>query len=628
MLRALLGLALPFLLGLCTGLAAEKGPAAPAPAPGQQNLLATLRKGHPRLLAGPADFDALKTRIAAKGPAAAWSESLLKRANALLSEPPNQYVIPDGKRLLATSRSVLDRTLALGLAFRLTGDARFSARLWQELDAAARFKDWNPGHFLDTAEMTAGFAIGYDWLYAEWSPQQRDRLREAIVKMGLTPSLEYYRGQKWWVTAEHNWNQVCNGGMVLGALAVAEEEPALANEILRGARQSVPRAMRHFAPDGAWGEGPGYWNYAVMFNVFLLAGIEGALGTDWGLSKMEGFSRTGEFPMHMSGPLGRTFNFADGGDGPTGGPHLFWLASRFNQEGFAAWRLATLGASPAPLDLLWGAAWLERKPTLAAQPAARHFREVETVLMRSAWADPKATFVGFKAGDNKFNHSHLDLGSFVLDAAGQRWALDPGKDDYNLPGYFGPLRWTYYRLRAEGHNTLVLAPGSGPDQDPNAAAKITRFSDRPGASFAIADLGPAYAQSARAVLRGIALRGRDMLVQDEVRADKPVELWWFMHTRAEMKCDGAKAILTQGGEQLTATILSPPGATFESLPAEPLPASPHPPKQQQKGQGKDAPARKLAIHLPAVTDLRLVILLSPGKEPASAPAVVPLADWK
>ena len=80
-------------------------------------------------------------------------------------------------------------------------------------------------------------------------------------------------------------------------------------------------------------------------------------------------------------------------------------------------------------------------------------------MMRSAWDDPNAVSVDFKAGDNKANHSHLDLGSFIVDALGVRWACDLGADDYNMPGYFGGKRWTYYRLRAEGHNTLVINSG-------------------------------------------------------------------------------------------------------------------------------------------------------------------------
>ena len=77
------------------------------------------------------------------------------------------------------------------------------------------FPDWNPRHFLDTAEMTHAFAIGYDWGYDAWSPEQRSRLRKAIVEMGFQPALKLYRPGTGWTKARHNWNQVCNGGMTL-----------------------------------------------------------------------------------------------------------------------------------------------------------------------------------------------------------------------------------------------------------------------------------------------------------------------------------------------------------------------------------------------------------------------------
>ena len=88
-----------------------------------------------------------------------------------------------------------------------------------------------------------------------------------------------------------------------------------------------------------------------------------------------------------------------------------------------------------------------------------------------------------------------------FDALGVRWAVDLGADNYNLPGYFGGQRWTYYRLRAEGHNTIVVNPGRDPDQDPKAATRITKFESRPERAFAIADLTPAYARPARRVHR-------------------------------------------------------------------------------------------------------------------------------
>jgi hypothetical protein len=213
--------------------------------------------------------------------------------------------------------------------------------------------------------------------------------------------------------------------------------------------------MAEFAPDGAWKEGPGYWNYATSYNVVFLAGLQTALGTDFGLSRIGAFEQTGLFPIYLTGPLGRTFNYADGGDHTIFAPQMFWLAREFKQP-VLAWyeRRAT---SPSALDLLWFDQ-AGTGPKAAGLPLDKYFRGAEVAVLRSDWDNPQALFVGFKAGDNKANHSHLDLGSFVFDAAGVRWAMDLGADDYNLPGYFGGKRWNYYRLRAEGQNTPVINP--------------------------------------------------------------------------------------------------------------------------------------------------------------------------
>jgi hypothetical protein len=381
--------------------------------------------------------------------------------------------------------------------------------------------------------------------------------------------------------------------------------------------------MTEFAPDGAWKEGPGYWNYATSYNVAFLAALNSALGTDFALSKMTGFRETGLFPIYLTGPIGRTFNYADGGDRTIRAPQLFWLARKFNQPVFA-WAERNV-AAPGPLDLLWfdGEG---NGPKSAGLARDKYFRGAEVVTLRSDWENSKALFLGFKAGDNKANHSHLDLGSFVFDAMGARWAVDLGSDDYNLPGYFGGQRWNYYRLRAEGQNTLVINPGAGPDQETGAAARMIRFESRPERSFGIADLSQAYRQNARKVWRGIALLARQqLLIQDEIQAEKPADIWWFMHTPADIKrIDIRSVMMHQLGVQLRADILSPEGATFEFMDAQPLPSSPHPERQ-----AKNANIKKLAVHLKETKETRISILLTPVTDNQPIPSVKlsALSEW-
>ncbi len=608
-------------LSLVFSAVGAEPPALPVPEAGQ--ILQSLKKEHPRLLLTKAGFAELKQRVASDPQLKAWEVTLHKEAEEVLSQPPSKYEIPDGKRLLATSRRVLERVSLLAMMHRLHGDPKYADRAWRELDAAAQFKDWNPSHFLDTAEMTHAFAIGYDWLYDTWTADQREVLKNAMIAKGLKPARALYEKDSGYVRVRNNWNQVCNGGIGMGALAIADVEPDLAGYILRGAIKSLPRAMVDFAPDGGWNEGPGYWDYATTYNIVFLAALDSALGTDFGLSALPGFLATGWFPIYVSGPFGRTFNYADGGDGTLHAPQMFWLARKFDRPEFAWYARET--ASPSVLDLVWYDA-RTKSPKEAALPLGKVFRETEFATLRSDWQDPNALFIGLKAGDNRASHGHLDLGSFVLDALGERWAFDSAKDDYNLPGYFGAKRWDYYRLRAEGQNTLVINPGQEPDQLPTAKAAIVQFQPGPGRAFAVADLTKAYAKHASKVHRGVSLVGGQMvLIQDEIQTKAPAEIWWFMHTDAAIKVDpdGRAATLSLKNKQVRAHLMAPPHAKLSVMKAEPLPASPKPEKQANNSR-----FRKLAIQLESVTQTTVAVLMVPDSaKAAEQPKVVPLSEW-
>jgi len=579
-----------------------------------RSVLRTLRRGHPRILLTPESLQALRQAVESDPARQAILGRLRGRADALRGARTVEYKIV-GPRLLAQSRRCLERVETLGLTYLLTGDEKYTARAMKELEAAAAFRDWNPSHFLDTAEMSCAFGIGYDWLHAWMDPEQRKTVRTALVEKGLARGLDAYRGKArwgWWTRAHHNWSQVCNGGLAVGALAVADEEPAIAGEILESGLKAVRGAMTNFGPDGSWNEGPGYWGYTLRYTSYYLAALESALGTMAGLEKTPGLDRAGTFRVYFVGPTNRTFNFADAGDSAGSHPSMFFLARTFHQP-LWAWHQRERMRSSA-LDLLWYVAE-GQGPAAAGWPLHKHFRKDHVVFFRSAWEDPKALWVGFKGGDNRANHSHLDLGSFVLDALGERWAEDLGGDNYNLPAYFGSKRWTYYRLRTESHNTLLL---DGENQPSSAKAPIVAFTDSTDDARAVADLSAAYPM-ATSVRRGVAMRGRKVVViQDEVRADRPLDVLWGMVTRAKVRPNGADVVLEKRGKRLHARIVSPQGARFDTVGA-----NPKPPERQQPD------AAKLVVRLPAKTEsVRLVVVLAPEAEALDAAGpVTPLARW-
>jgi len=153
---------------------------------------------------------------------------------------------------------------------------------------------------------------------------------------------------------------------------------------------------------------------------------------------------------------------------------------------------------------------------------------------RTSRDEDQALFIGVKACRNGVNHDHLDRDSFIFEALGERWLIDLGPDDYNLPGYFGGSRYSYYRMRAEGHNTLVINPGrTQPDQSPEAFCTISKAETKKGVAVISTDLTHAYAgHGAKKAQRTFALADKTLTLTDVFDFDGEVEVWWFFHTPA------------------------------------------------------------------------------------------------
>jgi hypothetical protein len=266
-------------------------------------------------------------------------------------------------------------------------------------------------------------------------------------------------------------------------------------------RDSISTGFSEYGPDGGWAEGPGYWHYATQYAICLLDSLSTALGTDLGLDASPGLSRTGYFRLYAAGPSGKLFNFADGEEDHSGGYWLFWLAKRYRHPVDAGIELR--GRKIHPMDLLWFDAH-GREPSQL--PTAQRFHAADVVMLRGSWDDPNTTYLGIKGGANDAcKHGHYDLGSFVLDANGVRWAIDLGPDNYELRGYFEPeMRARYYRTSTIGHNTIVI---NGDSQPLTARAVITHEGFADEISFVVMDLSTAYPGTVSA-LRGFALIDR------------------------------------------------------------------------------------------------------------------------
>lgn len=593
--------------------------------------LQAMPSAHPRLLLARDAETGLRQRIAADPLLTRINAELVREADRELASKPVERVLI-GRRLLDKSRTALSRVLHLSLAWRLTGEKKYFERARAELVAVASFSDWNPSHFLDVAEMTTAVGVGYDWLYSQLDDATRQLLRDAIVNKGLKASLKASS----WTRSTNNWNQVCNGGMTVGALAVAESEPALAAQIIARAVNTVPVSMHEYVPEGAYPEGPGYWGYGTTYNVLLISALQFTLGTDFGLAQQPGFLATADYYLHVTGPSGLYFNYADCGRGGDGvAPAMFWFAAQ-RQEPYLLWsELAKLEPAKdrrtprisrdrtAPMILLWMPPTLAKPP----QPAALSWSgggPTPVAFHRSAWT-PDASYVAIKGGSPGTSHAHMDVGAFVMDADGLRWADDLGMQDYNSLESKGVKlwskdqdgdRWKIFRLGTSSHNVLMV---DGQQQRVAGDARIVV--SKTGRT--IVDTSAVYKGQLATSRRGVDLQAdRSVRVQDEFTAtSKASTVRWAMVTRAEVKVDRpGEATLTQAGKKLAFRVLEPAGARVTIYQTDPPPTPIDARNQGTRLIGFE-------VQVPAGSTQRLVVQLVPQRSTGPASPIVPLAGW-
>lgn len=539
---------------------------------------------HPRILLVKGDEQVLEKNIADNPIWKKMHEAILRASDTMIGLSPLERKLI-GRRLLYKSRECIRRIFYLSYSYRMTGDEKYFLRAEKEMLAISQFSDWNPSHFLDVAEMTMGMSIGYDWLYDKLSPESKKIIREAILKKGLEPSFdEQYNS---FLKATHNWNQVCNGGMTYGALAVADDYPEISKQIIERALKSIALPMGDYKPDGGYPEGYSYWNYGTSFNVMFLSAIEKIFGSDFGLLQSPGFLRTGSFLENMTGPTNKSFNWSDSGPGVNLSPAMFWFAQR-NQDPSLLWvekkfldktdYSSLTSERLLPAAIIWGQGLQLNRIETPAPKVWVGQGPSPVAIMRNSWTNPDAIYLGFKAGSPSVNHAHMDIGSFIMEWGGVRWASDFGSQEYESLESKGiqvfgrsqdAQRWSIFRMNNFAHNTLTV---DGKLQLVKGYAKIDRYSDKPGFYYAISDLSSVYQDQLKSVQRGVGIMNDSYVaVRDELTTlDKATTIRWTMVTAADVSITGKRtATLKKGGKQLTLQVDHPAEVTLKTWSTQP-----------------------------------------------------------
>jgi len=535
-----------------------------------------LQDDQPRLIWQYGDKNLIKKRIKADPAARAYYDFLIKQADGILEEPVLERILT-GRRLLGVSRKALKRSSYLAFAWRMTGKEKYMERLEALLESVSTFSDWNPSHFLDTAEMSAAVAISLDWAGGDMDKNVRKMARQALYEKGLVAGMhERVQGV---FSNENNWNQVCNAGMVAAALTLAGEYPEESLHAINRMLEGIQHVLEAYAPDGVYPEGATYWIYGTQFNLLLISMLETALGSNFAIPDAPGFMESADFMHLMTAPKGKFYNFYDCGESSSFIEPLLWFAMKTGSPRHAqadAIRelpkrdISTADSSYriAPIAFLWYVHYssAEGNPL----PLAWSGAGMNPIgVFRSAHNDPEALYLAFKGGRAANNHGNMDAGSFILEMDGIRWAVDMGNQSYHpLEEYYkvhgGSLwdrtqdsaRWELLTKNNFGHSTLTI------DNDLHlntGMARITEFDAQ--ARTATIDMGGPLAGQVLTAERTFSVPG-DRVVEITDRLsflEAKDSIRWQMTTQAEVTTMPGGAILHQDGKTLRLEVLEPEG---------------------------------------------------------------------
>ena len=440
---------------------------------------------HPKVMLDKGDFDLHRQHYQAKD-----DELFTELTNNMIANADNYaegdnwqvpYKFDDAMRtLVSISTPLLNKFIHWGYAYQLTGDQKYVDAAYKLFEQVNTYPDFNTSHIIDAGDDAFALAIGFDWLYHGFTPEQREFVKNVVrnkcldtLASGMYGRLtsnsngtNMWSGFKWM----SNYNSIICGGVIAAAIATLEYDTDEALMYIADAVRSIEYSMQMLTPDGGWNEAPHYWAYGMRYIGAAGSSMENAFGTSYGLMDGQGINNTLNYIISCLG-VGGVNNYGDGSHTVVRTyNNFFYLGNRLDNDVAVKMRRDDLNRIPGSGDYYdvmyydFDSAKLDGRDNLMSSfsPLLRT-SGTEIVSIRDSYDfDKSQTYFSAHYGTTYGYHQHDDVGNFVLDLMGIRWAYDLGSENYNLQNELGYKEWDMYRKRAEGHNVLVLNPNNYP----------------------------------------------------------------------------------------------------------------------------------------------------------------------
>ena len=551
-----------------------------------------LKGQHPRVYVTSSELIALRER--AKTTHKELWQNVLKNLRALQRDPP-----PPPAEARRAQNDVAIAIAEAALAYAIERDPRYLAAAKKYMDAAISYDVWGysfnkPNVDLAAGHLLYGLGMGYDLLYNNLTPAEREKYRDKLAKQAQLLA-DYYKpkpGRSYSYSQNHVFIPIA--GLAVAAYALYDEVPN-APQWAALSRAIYDRVLATYSPDGYYYEGFEYWVFSTPWIIHYLDAHKHATGED--LFDHPGLRNMHYYLAHVVLPGGHDmFDFGDVFEGQLTrakqgdeyershpGGHLavnynllYDLAGQFEDskiQGVAEY-MKSLGAVNA--EDFWSLIWYN--PGITPTPIKEfsnwhHFRDHDVVFWRSDWT-PNATAIAFKCGPpeghhtaallKKFpdwhlsaGHSHPDANSFILFSKGSYLTGDSG--------YAGvPMTQQHNTLlidgKGQGNEGSGHDPWDGYDYDRLDKIRIADVQATATTLKVVGDAAAAYGSqyALQKFERQLSLGGKSVSVHDDIRAEKPHIYTVLLHADRSIAKDSKGFLLHDGSGAMRVNVLAPP----------------------------------------------------------------------
>ena len=455
------------------------------------------------------------------------------------------------------------RKMALiGQAAVLTGRRDFVDKARELALAVAR--TWNPNNGshmkhcdLQAANLLTGLVWCYDAAWHSMTPEERKDVAAAIEERGRQywEDANPFRGNE---AQNHSWDRV--QAIAFAAVGLAAW-PEAAEWFDFAAKMFAYRFLPSLGFDGENNEGMAYWSYGTGLALKFVDLARAVTPLD--LYRHPWLARTARFPLYSAPQEGYQIAFADNGTlnhgqlGPAARVFTGKLA-RHSGDAVALWYAGMPGDRS-----------LRAEPPVAI-PQSVYYPHIGVTLFNTFLADGRENVaVGFHAGKFFAGHQHADQNSFVINAYGDKLAIDGGYYDW-----WGSPHFNGYSTQTVAHNTILVNGKGQVSLTEGADAVSSGYFDSPNFGVITGDASApeVYGGALSGFVRRLVFVKPDFVITyDRLKADTPSVFRYQLHTHTDRQEDtavsGAQLEVRRPLARLNSRMLLPRDAAWQVNPA-------------------------------------------------------------